>query len=92
MAIMMARMVTIVDTVPAMASPPVEKMVPINGVMRVAPQVGQPAPRAIRPATMPALSRLAELCFFWSQRRTIRPIRIPCNTEMANIGSQSRKG
>lgn len=92
MAIIIANRVIMVETVPAMASPPVEKMAPISGVMRVAPQVGQPAPRAIKPATMLALSRSAELCLFLLQRRTIRPIRMPCNTAMAKIGSQSKKG
>ena len=46
---------------PAMARLPVEKMAPRSGVRRVTPQVGQPAPIAIRPVMMPAFSRLAEL-------------------------------
>ncbi len=59
MAIMMARTVRIEETAPAMARLLVEKMAPIKGVMRVTPQVGQPAPRAIRPVMMPALPRLS---------------------------------
>ena len=49
-----AMMVTTIEIVPAIARLPVEKMAPIRGVMRVAPQVGQPAPRAIRPVMIPA--------------------------------------
>lgn len=60
----MARMVTTVLMVPAMARLPVEKMAPIRGVMRVTPQVGQPAPRAMRPVMMPAFSRFSELAPF----------------------------
>lgn len=82
-----------VDTAPAMARLPVEKMAPMSGVIRVAPQVGQPAPSAMSPVMIPALLRLAE---FWSRfffhRSTIRPIKIPCKIEMAKIGNQSRKG
>ena len=75
---MIARVVTIVEIVPAMARVPVEKMADIKGVRRVVPQVGQPAPRAISPVIIPAFSRLAEFCSrFLFQRRTIRPIKIP---------------
>ena len=67
-----------VETVPAIERLPVEKMAPISGVIRVVPQVGQPAPRAIRPVIMPAFSRLAEFwVFFFCQRRTMRPMRMP---------------
>ncbi len=59
MAIMMAITVRTEETAPAMARLPVEKMAPMRGVMRVTPQVGQPAPRAIRPVMMPALPRLS---------------------------------
>ena len=57
---MIARIVTMVEMVPAMARLPVLKMAPMSGVMRVAPQVGQPAPRAMRPVMMPAFSRFSE--------------------------------
>ncbi len=60
MAIMMASHVIIVEMVPVIARPPVEKIVPISGVSKVVPQVGQPAPRAMSPVMMPAFSRLAE--------------------------------
>lgn len=93
---MMARIVTMVLTVPAIASPPVLKIAPMRGVRRVVPQVGQPAPRAMRPVMIPAFSRFS---VFWpfcsrflSQRRTIRPMRMLCNVAMRKIGSQSRKG
>ncbi len=52
---MIARIVTILEIVPAIARPPVEKIAPRSGVRRVTPQVGQPAPRAIRPVMRPAL-------------------------------------
>ena len=82
-----------VEMVPAMASPPVEKIAPRSGVRSVVPQVGQPAPRAISPVIMPALPRLAEFCSrFLFQSRTMRPIRIPCKIQMLKTGSQSRKG
>ena len=90
---MIANQVTMVETVPAMARLPVEKMAPIRGVIKVTPQVGQPAPRAMRPVIMPAFSRLAVFCFFFLfQSSTIRPMRMPCKMEIAKIGSQSRKG
>ena len=90
---MMASQVIIMEIVPAMASPPVEKSVPRSGVSRVVPQVGQPAPRAMRPVMMPAFSRLAEFCSrFLFQRRTIRPMRTLCRIEIAKIGNQSRNG
>ena len=95
-AIMMASQVTMVETVPAIERLLVEKMAPRSGVMSVVPQVGQPAPRAISPVMIPAFSTLAELAeaavFFFCQRRTIRPIRIPCKMAMQKIGSQSRNG
>lgn len=82
-----------VEIVPAMDRLPVEKITPIRGVMRVVPQVGQPAPRAMRPVMMPAFSRLAAFwSFFFFQSRTIRPIRVPCKIAMKKMGSQSRKG
>ena len=88
-----ASQVTMVEMAPAIARLPVEKMAPISGVSRVVPQVGQPAPRAISPVMMPAFSRLAEFwSFFFFHKRTIRPIRMPCKTEIAKIGSQSRNG
>ena len=95
---MMARMVTTVEMVPAMARPPVEKMAARRGVIRVAPQVGQPAPRAMSPVMMLAFSMFSEfleavlLSRFLSQRRTIIPIKMPCKIEIAKMGSQSRKG
>lgn len=58
---MMASQVTIVEMAPVMARLLLEKMAPIRGVRSVVPQVGQPAPRAIRPVIRPAFSRLAEL-------------------------------
>lgn len=82
-----------VEMAPVTARPPVEKIVPIRGVKSVVPQVGQPAPRAIRPVIMPAFSRLAEFWFFFLfHSRTMRPIKMPCRIEMAKIGIQSRKG
>ncbi len=98
MAITRARIVIAVEMVPAIARLPVEKNAPISGVIRVTPQVGQPAPRAIRPVMMPALLRFSEFldallsARFLFQRRTMIPIKIPCNMESANTGSQSRKG
>ena len=93
MAIIMASQVTIVEMVPVIARPPVEKIAPSSGVSSVVPHVGQPAPRAMSPVIMPAFSRLAEFWdFFLLQRSTIRPISVPCNILMAKIGSQSRKG
>ena len=93
---MMASQVTTVEIVPVTATPPEEKRAPRSGVRRVVPQVGQPAPRAIRPVIMPAFSRfsafLAEFSRFLFQRRTIRPIRVPWRMEIAKIGSQLRKG
>ena len=80
-----------VEMVPATARPPVEKMVPSSGVSSVVPQVGQPAPRAIRPVMMPALSRFSVFSFcFLFQRRVMRPMRVPWRILMAKIGSQSR--
>ena len=93
MAMMIARAVTMAETVPAMARLPVEKIAPRRGVSKVTPQVGQPAPRAIKPVTMPARSRLAAFWdFFLFQSKTMRPIRIPWRMEMAKMGSQSKKG
>ncbi len=93
MAMIMARIVTTTEIVLAMARLPVEKIAPIRGVMRVAPQVGQPAPRAIRPVMMPAFWRFSAFCSrFLSQRRMMMPIKIPCKIEMKKMGSQSRKG
>ena len=55
--------------------------------------MGQPAPRAMSPVMMPARSRLAAFCSrFLCQRRTVRPIKVPCNNEMQKTGSQSRNG
>lgn len=91
-AMIIASQVTIVEMVPAIERLPVEKMAPMRGVIKVVPQVGQPAPRVMRPVTIPAFSRLAEFCsFFFFQRRTMRPMRIPCKIAMKKIGSQSRK-
>ena len=82
-----------VEIAPAIDKLPVEKITPINGVIRVVPQVGQPAPSAINPVMMPAFSRLAAFwSFFFFQSKTIRPIRVPCRMAMKKIGSQSRKG
>jgi len=90
---MMASQVTMVEMVPATARPPVEKMAPRSGVIRVVPQVGQPAPRAMSPVMMPAFSRLAAFCSrFFSHKTTINPIRVPCNKEMKKTGSQVKKG
>ena len=80
-----------VEIVPVIARPPVENIAPIRGVRRVVPQVGQPAPRAISPVTIPAFSRLAALPVrFLSHSKTIRPISIPWSTDIAKIGSQSK--
>lgn len=88
-----ASQVTIVEIAPAMARLPVEKMAPMSGVMRVTPQVGQPAPRAMSPVIMPAFSRLAEFwARFLSHKSTMSPIKVLCKTEIAKMGSQSRKG
>ena len=90
---MTARMVTMVEMVPAMERLPVETKAPIRGVIIVVPQVGQPAPRAISPVMMPAFSRLAAFCSrFFFQRRTMSPMRIPWSRAMQKTGSQSRKG
>lgn len=86
-----AMIVTIVEIVPAIARLPVETKAPIRGVSKVVPQVGQPAPSAISPVIMPALSRLAVFCFFF-QRRTMRPISIPCSRAIEKVDSQSRNG
>lgn len=81
-----------VEMVPVMARPPVEKRAPRSGVRRVVPQVGQPAPRAMSPATMPALPRLSALLSrFFFQSKTMRPISVPCKIQRAKMGSQSRK-
>lgn len=92
----MARMVTMVEMVPAMARLPVDTKAPMRGVSKVAPQVGQPAPRAIRPVMMPAFSRPSA---FWpfcsrflSHNKMMRPMRIPCKMLIRKIGSQSRNG
>ena len=67
--------------VPAMARLPVLKMTPMRGVRRVAPQVGQPAPRAIRPVIRPAFSRFSAFPSLFSRflfhNKTIRPMRMP---------------
>ena len=63
---MTATMVIAMDMAPVMARLPDEKMAPMSGVIRVVPQVGQPAPRAMRPVMMPAFSTLAELDEFAS--------------------------
>lgn len=92
-AITIAKIVTIVEMVPAIARLPVLKIAPIRGVSRVVPQVGQPAPRAISPVIIPAFSRLAEFCScFFFQSSVIKPIKIPCKREIKKVGSQSRKG
>ena len=90
-----ATMVTIVEMAPVIAKLPEEKMAPISGVIRVVPQVGQPAPSAMRPVIMPAFSTLAEFepaVRFLCQRRTMRPIRMPWSKAIRNIYSQSKKG
>ena len=56
----MAIIVTMVEMAPVMARLPEEKIAPIRGVIKVVPQVGQPAPRAISPVMMLAFSMLAE--------------------------------
>ena len=92
-AMMMARTVTMVEMVPAIERLPVETKAPIRGVISVVPQVGQPAPRAMRPVMIPAFSRLAAFCSrFFFQRRTMRPMRIPWSRAIQKTGSQSRKG
>ena len=91
-AIRIARTVTRVEIAPVRARPPVEKRAPRSGVKRVVPQVGQPAPRAIKPVIIPALPRLSALCSrFFFHNRTISPIKVPCKMQRAKIGSQSRK-
>ena len=93
---MMASVVTMMEIVPVIASPLVEKMAPRSGVRRVVPQVGQPAPRAMRPVMIPAFSTpLALLVLserFLSQRKTMSPMRVLWSRQMAKVGSQSRKG
>ena len=92
-AMVMARTVTMVEMVPAMERLPVETKAPMSGVIKVVPQVGQPAPRAMRPVIMPAFSMLAAFCSrFFFQRRTMRPIRMPWSKAIQKTGSQSRKG
>lgn len=92
---MIATQVMMVEMVPVIARPPEEKMAPMSGVIKVVPQVGQPAPRAMSPAMMPALLRFSEfLGLFWRflfQSKTMRPNKIPCRVEIAKMGSQSRK-
>ena len=96
MAMIIASQVTMVEIVLLMARLLVEKIAPMSGVMRVVPQVGQPAPRAIKPVMMPAFSRFSAFWPLFSrflfQRRTIRPIRMPWRVAIRKIGSQSRKG
>ena len=93
---MIASQVTIVEIAPVMARPPVEKIAPINGVMRVVPQVGQPAPSAMRPVIMPAFSIFSEFLVPFSRfllhSSTINPINVPCNKEIRKIGNQSKNG
>lgn len=87
-----------VEMVPVTARPPVENMAPSSGVRRVVPQVGQPAPRAMRPVIMPAFSILSELLLpsffsrFLAQRKTMRPIRMPWRSEIPKTGSQLKNG
>lgn len=89
---MAASQVMTVEIVLAMAKPPAEKIVPISGVSRVVPQVGQPAPSAISPVMIPAFSRFSALSFcFFFQRKTIKPINVLCKSTMKKVGSQSRK-
>ena len=81
------------EMVPVIARPPVEKIAPSRGVIKVVPQVGQPAPRAISPVIIPALLRLSTFCLlFLFHSRTINPIKVPCRREIRKIGSQSKKG
>lgn len=83
----------IVETVPTTERLPVEKIAPIIGVIKVVPQVGHPAPRAINPVTIPARSRLTEFwAFFLCQSKTMRPMRIPCRIAIQKTGSHSAKG
>ena len=78
---------------PAMARLPVLKKTPMRGVIRVVPQVGQPAPSAMSPVMIPACSRLAAFCSrFFCQRKTVSPIRIPWSRAMKKVGSQSKNG
>ena len=78
MATIKASVVAIVERLLAMVRLPVETKVLMRGAIRVVPQVGQPAPRAMRPVMIPAFSRLAAFCFFFlCQRRTMRPMRVP---------------
>ena len=60
-AMMIESQVVIAEIVPAMERLLVEKIAPTSGVIRVVPQVGQPAPRAISPVMIPAFSIFAEL-------------------------------
>lgn len=93
-AIITARIVTIIEMAPAMAREPVEKIAPRSGVSRVVPQVGQPAPRAISPVIMPAFSTPAELAPFSSrflcQRKTIKPTKAPWSRHKRKMGNQSK--
>lgn len=76
-----------------MARLPVLKIAPMSGVRSVVPQVGQPAPSAIRPVIMPAFSRFsAFFSRFFFHKTTMRPINVPCRIAIKNTGSQSRKG
>ena len=90
-------MVIMVEMAPVIARLLEEKIAPMRGVMRVVPQVGQPAPRAIRPVIMPAFSTLAELeavapWRFLCQRSTMRPMRVLWRRVIKKVKSQSRMG
>ncbi len=80
-----------VEIVPAIARLLVEKNVPSSGVSNVVPQVGHPAPSAIRPVMMPAFSIFSELFFrFLFQRIMIRPISVLCSSVIKKIEIQSK--
>ena len=96
-ATIMATTVMMAEMAPVMARLPDEKMAPMSGVIRVVPQVGQPAPSAMRPVMMPAFSMLAELDVaapwrFLCQRSTMRPMRVLWRIVMKKVKSQSRIG
>ena len=91
---MMARIVIIAESAPAIAKVLPLKIVVIIGMRSEVPQVGQPAPRTARPVTRPAEVRASEAAlkrFLLRQTTTIRPIKMARIRQIKKIGSQSRK-
>ena len=96
-ATMMATIVIAIEMALVIMKLPEEKIAPIKGVIRVVPQVGHPAPRAISPVMMPAFSTLAEFeelasSRFLCQSKIMRPIRVLCKMVIRNVKSQLVKG